>query len=70
MAVGALLPRGVHAVGSGLFSQGMKNLVDRPRPAADETLGLFGPLFTVDHGSFPSGHAVIGRGRSSSASRR
>ena len=48
----------VTLVGPGLFSQGMKNLVDRPRPAADETLGLFGPLFRVDHGSFPSGHAV------------
>ncbi|WP_312178438.1 phosphatase PAP2 family protein [Arthrobacter sp.] len=45
-------------VGPGLFSQGMKNLVNRPRPAADEALGLFGPLFQVDHGSFPSGHAV------------
>ncbi|WES63076.1 phosphatase PAP2 family protein [Microbacter sp. GSS18] len=44
--------------GMGLYSQGMKNLVDRPRPAADEALGLFGPLFSVDHGSFPSGHAV------------
>ncbi|NYE18918.1 phosphatase PAP2 family protein [Microbacterium immunditiarum] len=42
----------------GLFSQAMKNLVDRPRPALDEALGLFGPLFQVDHGSFPSGHAV------------
>ncbi|MET0734734.1 MAG: phosphatase PAP2 family protein [Microbacterium sp.] len=42
----------------GLLSQGMKNLVDRPRPAVDEILGLFGPLFSVDHGSFPSGHAV------------
>lgn len=45
-------------VSLGLYSQGMKNLVDRPRPAADELLSLFGPLFTVDHGSFPSGHAV------------
>lgn len=44
--------------GMGLYSQGMKNLVDRPRPAADDVLGLFGPLFSVDHGSFPSGHAV------------
>ncbi|MFV0319283.1 MAG: phosphatase PAP2 family protein [Microbacterium sp.] len=42
----------------GLYSQGMKNLVHRPRPAADEALGLYGPLFSVDHGSFPSGHAV------------
>ncbi|WP_127473350.1 phosphatase PAP2 family protein [Microbacterium sulfonylureivorans] len=45
-------------VSLGLYSQGMKNLVDRPRPAADDVLSLFGPLFTVDHGSFPSGHAV------------
>lgn len=45
-------------VGPGLLSQGMKNLVDRPRPAADEAAGLFGPLFSVDHGSFPSGHAI------------
>ena len=45
-------------VSLGLYSQGMKNLVDRPRPALDEALSLFGPLFTVDHGSFPSGHAV------------
>lgn len=42
----------------GLYSQGMKNLVHRPRPALDEALGLYGPLFQVDHGSFPSGHAV------------
>lgn len=42
----------------GLYSQGMKNLVHRPRPAADAALGLYGPLFQVDHGSFPSGHAV------------
>lgn len=41
-----------------LYSQGMKNLVHRPRPALDEALGLYGPLFSVDHGSFPSGHAV------------
>lgn len=45
-------------VGPGLFSQLTKNLVDRPRPALDEAAGLWGPLFTVDHGSFPSGHAV------------
>ena len=43
-------------VGPGLYSQVMKNLVDRPRPAAG-TDGD-GPLFRVDHGSFPSGHAV------------
>ncbi|WP_137845485.1 phosphatase PAP2 family protein [Microbacterium sp. 2FI] len=68
-----LLPLGLVAVGRwrsavfvfaacmvslGLYSQGMKNLVDRPRPAVDEALELFGPLFRVDHGSFPSGHAV------------
>ncbi len=34
-----------------------KNLVDRPRPAVGAD-GLFGPLFSVDHGSFPSGHCV------------
>ena len=45
-------------VALGLYSQGMKNLVDRARPAADDALELFGPLFEVDHGSFPSGHAV------------
>jgi len=45
-------------VSMGLYSQGMKNLVHRPRPAVDEALGLYGPLFQVDHGSFPSGHAV------------
>lgn len=44
--------------GPALISQVTKNLVDRPRPATDEALGLFGPLFMVDHGSFPSGHAV------------
>jgi len=48
----------VTAFGPGLLSQAMKNLVDRPRPAADPTLGLFGPLFSVDHGSFPSGHSI------------
>jgi undecaprenyl-diphosphatase len=65
-------PLGLIAVGrwrSGLFylsataastavSLTLKNVVDRPRPSADEALGLFGPLFRVDHGSFPSGHAV------------
>ena len=44
--------------GPGLVSQLAKNIVDRPRPAADDAAGLFGPLFPVDHGSFPSGHAV------------
>lgn len=33
-----------------LFAQLLKNMVDRPRPAD--------PLVIVDHGSFPSGHAV------------
>nr|WP_272898162.1 phosphatase PAP2 family protein [Agromyces seonyuensis] len=42
----------------GVFSTGLKNLVDRPRPALDEAAGLYGPLFSVDHGSFPSGHAT------------
>ncbi len=45
-------------VSAGLLSQGMKNLVHRPRPADDAALGLYAPLFQVDHGSFPSGHAV------------
>ncbi len=44
--------------GSLIVSQLTKNLVDRPRPADDLANGLFGPLFSVDHGSFPSGHAV------------
>ena len=48
----------VQLAGPGLVSQLAKNIVDRPRPAADEAAGLYGPLFTVDHGSFPSGHAV------------
>lgn len=71
---GILLPLGLVAVGRwrsalfvfstyltamGLFATGMKNLVDRPRPASDETLGLYGPLFGTDHGSFPSGHATF-----------
>ncbi|MFI5807090.1 phosphatase PAP2 family protein [Streptomyces sp. NPDC051561] len=33
-----------------LVIQGLKNVVDRPRPA--------NPLITVDHGSFPSGHVA------------
>lgn len=45
-------------VGNFGVSQLTKNLVDRPRPADDLANGLFGPLFEVDHGSFPSGHAV------------
>lgn len=45
-------------VGSTLVAQLTKNLVDRPRPAADEAAGLYGPLFQVDHGSLPSGHSV------------
>ena len=43
-------------LGSTLVAQVAKNMVNRPRPAAGD--GLFGPLFPVDHGSFPSGHAV------------
>lgn len=39
-------------------SQVTKNLVHRPRPAADLEHGLYGPLFSVDHGSLPSGHAI------------
>jgi undecaprenyl-diphosphatase len=54
----ALFVVALHFVGPGLVSQLAKNLVDRPRPAADEAAGLYGPLFTVDHGSFPSGHTV------------
>lgn len=38
------------ALGGQLAIQGMKHLVDRPRPA--------NPLVTVDHGSFPSGHVA------------
>ena len=45
-------------LGSTLVAQLVKNLVDRPRPAADEAAGLYGPLFQVDHGSLPSGHSV------------
>lgn len=41
-----------------LLAQIAKNLVDRPRPAPDAAAGLSGPLFHVDHGSFPSGHAA------------
>ncbi|MFB7097958.1 phosphatase PAP2 family protein [Streptomyces virginiae] len=36
--------------GNMLVVQGLKHLVDRPRPAH--------PLVRVDHGSFPSGHAA------------
>lgn len=43
----------------GLYSQGMKNLVNRARPEADESLGLEGPLYWVDSGSYPSGHAIM-----------
>ncbi|GHI85755.1 phosphatase PAP2 family protein [Streptomyces xanthophaeus] len=41
---------GVYLGGNGLVVQGLKHLVDRPRPA--------NPLVRVDHGSFPSGHAA------------
>ncbi|WP_078988869.1 phosphatase PAP2 family protein [Streptomyces sp. WM6372] len=41
---------GVYLVGSMLVVQGLKHLVDRPRPA--------NPMVRVDHGSFPSGHAA------------
>lgn len=54
----ALFVMAVQFAAPGLVSQLLKNTVNRPRPAADEAAGLFGPLFTVDHGSFPSGHAV------------
>jgi len=46
------------AVASLVFAQATKKLVSRPRPSADEVLGLYGPIFEVDHGSFPSGHVV------------
>ncbi|MFE2145738.1 phosphatase PAP2 family protein [Streptomyces sp. NPDC059456] len=39
-----------YLAGSVLVVQGLKHLVDRPRPAH--------PLVRVDHGSFPSGHAA------------
>lgn len=54
----ALFVLAVQLSAPGLVSQLLKNTVNRPRPAADEAAGLFGPLFMVDHGSFPSGHAV------------
>ncbi|MFF0215078.1 phosphatase PAP2 family protein [Streptomyces vinaceus] len=41
---------GVYLVGSTAVVQGLKHLVDRPRPAD--------PMVRVDHGSFPSGHAA------------
>ncbi|MBT2480632.1 phosphatase PAP2 family protein [Streptomyces sp. ISL-94] len=40
----------VYASGNLAVIQGLKHLVDRPRPA--------NPLVRVDHGSFPSGHAA------------
>ncbi|MFD8983680.1 phosphatase PAP2 family protein [Streptomyces sp. NPDC059564] len=40
----------VYLAGNVLVVQGLKHLVDRPRPAH--------PLVRVDHGSFPSGHAA------------
>jgi membrane-associated phospholipid phosphatase len=54
----ALFVIAVQLAGPGLLSQLTKNLVDRPRPTEDTVAGLFGPLVQVDHGSFPSGHAV------------
>ncbi|MFK0046609.1 phosphatase PAP2 family protein [Streptomyces sp. NPDC090741] len=41
---------GVHLLVNMLVVQGLKHLVDRPRPA--------NPMVRVDHGSFPSGHAA------------
>ncbi|MDT9688913.1 phosphatase PAP2 family protein [Streptomyces sp. P9(2023)] len=41
---------GVYFAGNLLVVQGLKRLVDRPRPA--------NPLVRVDHGSFPSGHVA------------
>lgn len=40
----------VYMAGNMLVVQGLKHLVDRPRPE--------NPLVRVDHGSFPSGHAA------------
>ncbi|MFD9405961.1 phosphatase PAP2 family protein [Streptomyces sp. NPDC059989] len=40
----------VYVGGNMVVVQGLKHLVDRPRPA--------NPLVRVDHGSFPSGHAA------------
>ncbi|MGB3730410.1 phosphatase PAP2 family protein [Microbacterium sp.] len=54
----ALFVLAVQLAGPGLVSQALKNTVNRPRPATDQAMGLYGPLFPVDHGSFPSGHAV------------
>ncbi|MFI8341666.1 phosphatase PAP2 family protein [Streptomyces sp. NPDC085639] len=48
VAAGFLLA--AHLGGNALVIQGLKHLVDRPRPAH--------PLVRVDHGSFPSGHAA------------
>ncbi|MFD8889837.1 phosphatase PAP2 family protein [Streptomyces sp. NPDC059558] len=48
VAAGFLLA--AHLGGNMLVIQGLKHLVDRPRPAH--------PLVRVDHGSFPSGHAA------------
>ncbi|MEV7728844.1 phosphatase PAP2 family protein [Streptomyces sp. NPDC087917] len=48
--VGAGFLLGAYLVGNVLVVQGLKYLVDRPRPAH--------PMVRVDHGSFPSGHAA------------
>lgn len=48
--VSAAFMLGVYLGGNMLVVQGLKHLVDRPRPAD--------PLVRVDHGSFPSGHAA------------
>ncbi|MFJ3516731.1 phosphatase PAP2 family protein [Streptomyces sp. NPDC090131] len=50
VSVGFLLA--AYLGGNMLVVQGLKHLVDRPRPAD--------PLVRVDHGSFPSGHAATG----------
>ena len=49
---------GAAALGPGLLSQATKQLLSRPRPAADPAGGLFGPWVWVDHGSYPSGHSM------------
>ncbi|MFD3676245.1 phosphatase PAP2 family protein [Streptomyces sp. NPDC058613] len=48
--VSAAFMLGVYLGGNLLVVQGLKHLVDRPRPAD--------PMVRVDHGSFPSGHAA------------
>lgn len=46
------------ALGAGAVTQLLKNWLDRPRPAENAHLDLWGPLILADHGSFPSGHSA------------